>query len=405
MTRRVLHIFAPNFRQRFGGPVFNWQLYFSKWDDPSIEHLVLDTEAGIILPAKEAFDFDISGPQKVSDRWERWTWIFRLLRNLRNYRHSYDLLHFHILWWGSLLAANWASHRNIPTIYESVLLDSDTPGAIGKERLGNIKLQILRKFSSILAISDGIVDDYLFFGFSPFQVHMQMNAIDTELFKPINDPIVRDKFRRDFNLPLDASVLLFTGSLIHRKGVDLLVDAFIQVSKQDPNLFLWLVGPKDRSENPSMDEDFVSSLKQKVMDAGLSGRVNFHGMIADRTRLVQANQAADVFVFPSRKEGLPNVVLEAMACGLPVIVSDLPGLKPVIKPNDNGVVVPIGNAQALAQEVKLITENRGHAHIIGENASLYIQSKHSLAVWQREIAGYYHQLVRSASQQCKTERY
>src|SRR5690606_16930332 len=126
---------------------------------------------------------------------------------------------------------------------------------------------------------------------------------------------------------------------------------------------------------------------------------------ADRTRLVQAYQAADVFVFPSRNEGLPNVVLEAMASGLPLIVSDLPGLKTVIKPNDNGVVVPIGNAQALAQQVKLITENRGHGHIIGENASSYIQSKHSLAVWQREIAGYYHQLVRSASQQCKTGRY
>ncbi len=405
MTIRVLHIFAPNFRQRFGGPVFNWQLYFSKWDDPSIEHLVLDTEAGKILPAKEAFDFEISGPQKVSDRWERWTWAVQLLYGLRKYASSYDLLHFHLIWWGSLLAANWASQRKIPTIYESVLLDSDTPGAIGNERLGRLKLNYLQKFTGILAISEGIAEDYLNHGFSTTQVHMQMNAIDTDLFKPLRDPKAREKLRRDFNLPLDASVLLFTGSLIHRKGVDLLIDAFIEVSQQDTNLFLWLVGPKDRSENPSMDEDFVSSLKQKVMNAGLSGRVNFHGMIADRTRLVQAYQAADVFVFPSRNEGLPNVVLEAMASGLPLIVSDLPGLKTVIKPNDNGVVVPIGNAQALAQQVKLITENRGHGHIIGENASSYIQSKHSLAVWQREIAGYYHQLVRSASQQCKTGRY
>ena len=68
MTIRVLHVFAPNFRQRFAGPIFNWQLYFSKWNDASVEHLVLDTEAGTISPAKEAFDFDLSAPQRLSSR-------------------------------------------------------------------------------------------------------------------------------------------------------------------------------------------------------------------------------------------------------------------------------------------------------------------------------------------------
>lgn len=394
MTIKVLHIFAPNFRQRFGGPIVNWQLYFSKWDDPSIEHLVLDTEAGIILPAKEAFDFDISGPQKVSDRWERWTWAVRLLYGLRKYASSYDLQHFHLIWWGSLLAANWASRRKIPTIYESVLLDSDTPGAIGNERLGRLKLNYLQKFTGILAISEGIAEDYLNHGFSTTQVHMQMNAIDTDLFEPLQDPKAREKFRHDFNLPLDASVLLFTGSLIQRKGVDLLVDAFIEVSQLDTDLFLWLVGPKDRSENPSMDEDFVTSLKQKVMGVGLSERVSFHGMIAERGRLAEAYQAADVFVFPSRKEGLPNVVLEAMACGLPVIVSNLPGLKGVINPNENGFLVPIDDVQVLTKQIEYVTENPVAAEQVGQSAHIYVESRHSFCEWQKAMAGYYHQLLR-----------
>ena len=107
MTIRVLHIFAPNFRQRFGGPIFNWQLYFAKWNDASVDHFVLDTEAGTVLPAKEAFDFDLSGPQKLSTRWERLTWAFRLINSLRKFRNQYDLIHFHILLWGSLLAAAW----------------------------------------------------------------------------------------------------------------------------------------------------------------------------------------------------------------------------------------------------------------------------------------------------------
>lgn len=398
MTIRVLHIFAPNFRQRFGGPVFNWQLYFSKWDDPLVEHLVLDTEAGQIFPAKEAFDFDISGPQKISNRQERWTWAMRLLRGLRRHRGQYDLLHFHLIWWGSLLAASWAQSRKIPTIYESVLLDSDTPGAIGKEKFGGLKLHYLHKFSSILAISDGIAEDYLNYGFSNSQVHMQMNALNTDLFKPLADTAARDRLRQRFNLPYDAFVLLFTGSIIHRKGVDILIEAFVQIAQNTPQLFLWLVGPKDQAENPSMDEAFVTSLQFKIAEAGLADRVRFHGLIADRHKLAEAYQAADVFVFPSRKEGLPNVVLEAMACGLPIIASDLPGLKNVIKPNDNGIVVPIDDFKALAQQVQYVAENSGHAQLIGQNAHTYIQSRHGLSAWQKDITGYYHHLVRSVNQ-------
>ncbi len=397
MTIRVLHIFAPNFRQRFGGPVFNWQLYFSKWDDPSIEHLVLDTEAGRVLPAKEAFDFDISGPQKISGQSERWTWAVRLLRGLRKFANQYDLIHFHLIWWGSLLAANWASRRSIPTIYESVLLDSDTPGAIGREHFGRLKLYYLHKFLKILAISDGIAEDYLDYGFSPTQVHMQMNALDTDLFKPLVDPDARYRLRQSFNLPPDALVLLFTGSIIYRKGVDLLIEAFLKVAPKAPDLFLWLVGPKDQSENPSMDESFVKLMQNKVADAGLSDRVRFQGLIADRHILAQAYQAADIFIFSSRKEGLPNVVLEAMACGLPVVVSDLPGLKNVIKPNDNGIVVPIENIQALAQQIQDLAENPDKAWMIGQNAHTYIQARHAFAAWQKNIAGYYHQLVRSVN--------
>lgn len=395
MTVRVLHIFAPNFRQRFGGPMFNWQLYFSKWDNPLVEHLVLDTEAGQIFPANEAFHFDMSGPQKMSNRWERWTWAIRLLRGLRKFVKQYDLIHFHLIWWGSLLAANWASCRNIPTIYESVLLDSDTPGAIGKEHFGKLKVYYLRKFTKILAISDGIAADYLNYRFPTVQVHMQMNAIDTDLFKPLADSTARDRLRHSFNLPSDALILLFTGSLIHRKGVDLLIEAFIKVTQNTPNLFLWLVGPKDKSENPSMDEAFVTLLQQKVAEAGLSDRVSFHGMIAERHTMAEAYQAADIYVFPSRKEGLPNVVLEAMACGLPVIVSDLPGLKNVIRPNDNGIVVPIEDLQALVQQIQYIVEHPSEAQLVGERANMYIQSRHGFNAWQKKIAGYYHQLVRT----------
>lgn len=393
MTIRVLHIFAPNFRQRFGGPIVNWQLYFSKWCDQSVEHFVLDTEIGKVLNARQAFAFDINGPQKISSRWERWTWIFRLIHNLKKFRAEYDLIHFHILWWGGLLAANWAHRNHKPTIYESVLLGSDTPGAMLEESLGTIKYKLLRKFSSILAISQGIADDYLDHGFLPEQVHMQMNSIDTDIFKPVWDPTAKQRLKESFDLPPDKNVLLFIGSLIHRKGVDMLVEAFMDAARNDHKLFLWLVGPKDRSENGSIDDAFVSNIRKQILTADLTERVKIQGIISDRNRLAEAYQAADVFVFPSRNEGLPNVVLEAMACGLPVIVSELPGLKHVVEPGQNGIIVPIGDIDALSAEIQTVADDQALASRLGRHAPLYIESVHGFETWQNEITLHYQKLA------------
>jgi len=393
MALRVLHIFAPNFRQRFGGPIYNWQFYFSKWDEPAVTHLVLDSEAGRILAARDAFDFEPQGEQHTSSRWERLTWALRLQKYLRQYRGDYDLLHFHLIWWGSLLEAAWAKRKGIPAIYESVLLDSDTPGAMRDEKLGGLKLRFLKQFAGILAISDGIAEDYYKHGFAHNQVHMQMNCLDTALFRPARSLAEKRECRLRFGLPEDAKVCLFVGSLIWRKGVDLLMDAFITALEQDPHLFLWLVGPKSRQENPTLDEDFVRGIQDKVTEQGLGSSVQFEGIVSDRAVLAVAYRAADLFVFPSRKEGLPNVVLEAMASGVPVVVSQLPGLKNVIRSGENGVMIDNETENSLASAMGDVCHNPAAAANLAQHARKYILEHHSFAAWQRQLTAYYQELV------------
>lgn len=393
MAIRVLHIFAPNFRQRFGGPIYNWQFYFSRWDEDAIHHLVLDSEAGRVLDARAAFDFDLQGEQHTSSRWERLTWALRLWKYLRKYRGDYDLVHFHLIWWGSLLAACWAKREGIPAIYESVLLDSDTPGAMRDERFGALKLRLLKQFAGILAISDGIAEDYYQHGFALSQVHVQMNCLDTALFRPAENLEEKLDCRRRFDLTEDARVCLFVGSLIRRKGVDLLLDAFIAAHQHDPNLFLWLVGPKDRQENPTLDEDFVRGLQEKVSKLGLDESVRFDGIVNDRTLLAEAYRAADLFVFPSRKEGLPNVVLEAMASGLPVIVSELPGLKQVVLSGQNGIMINIESEGSFAGAMGELCQNPALAEKLAQHAQQYILAHHSFAAWQGQLADYYQELI------------
>jgi len=392
MTIRVLHIFAPNFRQRFGGPIYNWQFYFSKWDNKDIEHFVLDTEAGQVLEAHSAFNFKLTSNQQTSSRWARLTWVLRLYKFIHQNRERFDILHFHLIWWGSLLMALWAKCYDIPTLYESVLLGSDTPKSMIKERFGKIKVWLLKQFSGILAIANEIEEAYLKYGFSTRQVHMQMNCFDTDLFHPPQDKTEKMHLRQQFNIPEQAKIFLYVGSLIYRKGLDLLISAFIEVANDQIECFLWLVGPQNKQENPSLDETYIQNLKLAIQKTGLELNVRFEGMIKDRKKLAEAYRAADLFVFPSRKEGLPNVVVEAMASGLTVVISDLPGLKNVIRDGDNGLIVPMEDVPALAAAIDKVIKNPVLRVKLSRQARVDVLEHHGFQAWQSEIAVFYKKL-------------
>jgi glycosyltransferase involved in cell wall biosynthesis len=170
------------------------------------------------------------------------------------------------------------------------------------------------------------------------------------------------------------------------------VEGFFDALQKHPDLFLLLVGPQNKGENPSLDEDFVVNLKRQIVDKGANERVQFKGLIKDRETLAELYHTADGFVFPSRREGLPNVVLEAMTSGLPVIASDLPGLKPVITHGQNGFIVPIGDIDSLIQAIIDLVENPEGAAQLGKNARNHILTHHSFSTWQTYLVKIYQNL-------------
>lgn len=393
MTIRVLHIFQPNYKERFGGPIYDWKFVFNNWDNYKIEHFVLESNHNKILNAKEAFDFPISRSQKKIHRRQRFVWILQLLFSLIKNKKDYDILHFHILWWGSLLAGIWAKWNNIPAIYQSVLLNSDTPLGILKEKFGKLKLKIIKENFYILAISERLADEYLTHGYSQKQVFTLMNSVDTQLFHPLTFPDEKKILRQKYNLPLDSTVLVFVGSIKERKGVDILIQSFINTFSKFSNLHLLIIGPKNINENPSLDQRFIDELQKMVKKSRLENNITFTGLISDRNALAEIYRASDIFTFPSRNEGLPNVILEAMSSGLTILVSDLPGIRESITDGKNGSIAPIGDPIKFAQKLMRIIENPSKSSKMGVNASKYIQERHSFENWQSQISLIYSNLL------------
>ena len=139
----------------------------------------------------------------------------------------------------------------------------------------------------------------------------------------------------ELSLADDAFLAVFTGRLDSAKGLMDLLTAWTTVTRKHPDSRLWLVG-----EGPEH-----AQLADRIESIGLVRRVVLAGSFDP---LDDVLQAADCFVLPSYEEGLSLALLEAMAAGLPVVASDIPGNRLAIEPNVEGLLVPLGNPAALA---------------------------------------------------------
>jgi len=149
---------------------------------------------------------------------------------------------------------------------------------------------------------------------------------------------LRRQIRAEFGLEQDALVFINVGRFHPPKGHDVLLAAARDVTARAPTLHFLLVG----------DGDLQGPMQAQARRWGLAHNVHFAGLRHDVPRLLQA---ADAFVLSSRREGLPGVVLEALAAGLPVVATDLPGVREIAAHTGLIRIVPCEDAPALAREI------------------------------------------------------
>ena len=269
-------------------------------------------------------------------------------------------------------AIAWWLKRRYAIPYVVSLRGGDVPGfrpydfALYHKLVGPFLKVIWHQAGSLVANSQGLRD--LALAFDPHAIiDLIPNGVDLESYTPV---------KRTWS-PVR---LLSVGRLVHQKGLDLAVRALAGLQDLD---WHWSIAGDGKAR---------PELEGMVADLGIASRVTFLGWL-DRVSLKKAYDQANLFLFPSRHEGMPNAVLEAMACGLPVVASHIAGNEELVEPGKSGLLVRSESVEDLQVSLRLLLTNEDRCRTMGAASRARVASQYS---WQRSTEQYADQLKQLA---------
>lgn len=255
-----------------------------------------------------------------------------LYRYLQEHIDEYDIVHIHGIWHFGSLAPFLVKNKVPKVITIHGLLDK---WAVNHHKWKKDLVTFLYQ-KRILGKADLIqinnrdeeqnVTEYL--GFRPRNLVTIPNGIRMEEYANLPS---RGTFRRQFDLPDGKKLVLFMGRINIKKGLDLLLPAFAKYLEAHDDALLVLAGPED---------GYLTETKSFIADHQLGDRIKYVGMLTDSIKL-SALADADLFVLPSYSEGFSIAVLEALAAGVPALVSDRVGFGEYIRRHDAAYLSPL----------------------------------------------------------------
>jgi phosphatidylinositol alpha-1,6-mannosyltransferase len=223
-----------------------------------------------------------------------------------------------------------------------------------------------RRARHLIAVSNFVRDKIVGYGARPEATTVIHNGVDLSVFTPEPPAPARE----ELGLPQDRFLFLFSGNLIARKGVAVLVRAFCQLVGRQPEAHLVIIGTGEQE----------AALRTLTAQFEITDQVTFAGY-RPFAEMPKWYQACDVFVMPSWAEGLSMAILEAMASGRPV-VSTRPetGDHDAVYPEETGLLTDYGDIEQLALALERLCSEPGLSQDLGRNARRLAEEKFS---WQR----------------------
>jgi glycosyltransferase involved in cell wall biosynthesis len=243
---------------------------------------------------------------------------------------------------------------------------------------------IFKRAAAVHCVSEAIVADALLYGLDPSKADVIRPAVDPDFFYPSEQQSAdRGRFR-----------LITTGTLIWRKGYEYMLAALRRLHDQEIDAHLTIIG-----DGPERQRVLYT-----IHDLGLEQQVVLLGRLAPE-RVREQLWQADAFVLSSVSEGISNAVLEAMACGLPVVVTNCGGMREAVTDGVEGFVVPVRDAAALATALSRLSASSALRRQMGHAArnriiaqfTLDQQVKQFVDLFEMVVQKHPHEILRSCT--------
>ncbi len=300
-------------------------------------------------------------------------------RTLREYwirRNRYDLLHVHLAFGhavSAVLAARWLGKKTIIKL-AGAGIGGDLRN-FGRMRMAKLGLEIIRQADAFIAVSEEMKAELMAHGFAEERIISIPNAVDTCEFRRIRPRPMGSRMR-----------FIQLGQFYPVKGIDIVLQACrILVEQGSGDRFE--VGFYGR-ENPAYDYPKMAA------ELGVSAQVEFHPF---SDSVLELYNNADCYLLASRSEGLSNALLEAMACELPVIATDVSGVRGVLCSSECGIIIPPEDPVALARAMRSLMDAPEAGCGLGQRARQRVASAFSLSSTSKQYFDLYAQLLSSKS--------
>lgn len=365
---------------------------FTRSQDEHVPHVLHDLGYGnrvVHIPA---------GREVPLPKWEWKNYLPEFSRNIENFASSkgvhYDLIHSHY-WLSGLAARDLQRAWKVPIVHMFHTL------GVMKQRVARTKGDVegdyrLAGEKEVFGIADRIVVStpaemaqlQWLYQCDTRKVSIIPPGVDTSHFYPIP----KDEAKEYIGFPIDQPVLLYVGRIEPLKGIDTLILAFALLRQSVPDVCLTIIGgDPEASKNDQASE--LARLRQVSEQAGVADAISFLGK-RSQDSLPYYYSAAEAIVVPSQYESFGMVALEAMACGVPVVASQVGGLAFLVQDGITGFTVPVDEPEALAERLVRCLSEPGLQQQLGQQAARLAKEY----AWEKiaaRIADLYQQVINS----------
>ncbi len=341
-----------------------------------IDFQVLTTCTDATLPTEHIIEgtpvtrvyIDVSRPiTKVAAAW-------RTVRFFLSRRATFDAVHLHGFSQKSVLVillARLLGKKVMITIHTA---GTDEPE--GVRRLGRLAYWCYSQADRYLAISEAMARNYRAAGLLESRLRVVPNGVDTDRFRPA-EAGERDDCCRELGLDPSFKWVAFVGFFSRDKNPDLLLDAWLALPPAVREGTGLVFAGATESKYHEVDSTLAQRIRTDASRLGLLERVRFLGELPAVERLYRA---ADALAMPSTREAFGMVLVEAMASGLPVVATHIPGVTDtIVEDGVTGLLVPPRDCSALAVALARVLADRSWASAVGTRARTSVAARYGLA--------------------------